>query len=316
MAQGNQAGIGSSSVLPDHGHVAAGDGGQINPETGLNPQPKVDFGDGSDGNVTFPNAVSVIARDMCFDNVIAVAGAQVCLNGFTVKIRGKLSVLAGATVWSQDNVNMAGQPGAAGVGGAGGFAAFVLRRIEACLPSAGGAGGNGGGSGVTPEVGGGILDPVFFNAQTLFEGWLWAGSGGGGGGGLGVAPTQGGVPLRLLGGAKGGAGATAVRTAGNHDKGGGGGGGGGGKIEIWANEVDNAGIISAIGGNGGAGEEVAGGSAGGGGGGGGGAILIFYKTVSGSGLGVRNVGGGAGGGTLNPGAAGVAGYSYAMKIGA
>lgn len=310
-----QVGIYSSYPLAPHTHTAV-DGGQLDPETALNPQPKVDFGDGSDGDVTIA-ANTALTRDMSYNNLTIAAGFYLIPNGFLVKVKGKLTVDAGAVIAIGGAWAGVGEAGAAGIGGAGGPIVFAATRLpEKCSPTAGAKGGDGGGAGVGVGAGGIAPDIDFINAAALFEGRLWAGAGGGGGGGKGAAPTAGGVPLRVLAGAKGGNGKDAVHIAGNHDLGGGGGGGGGGLIEIWTNEIDNGGAISASGGAGGAGQDGGGGNeAGGGGGGGGGAILIFYKIASGAGLGVRTVLGGTVGAGGAGGGGGAAGYSYAMQIG-
>ena len=310
-----QVGIGSGSILRDHGHSASGDGAQLNPETALNPQPKVDFGDGSDGDVTVP-VVLVAARDMTFNNLIINAGAYFQPNGFVIKIKGKLSLVAGTSyIFGQGG---GGGNGAAGVGGtAGGLPYYSgTRYIRTCLPTVGAKGADGGAAGVTVSVGGIAPDIDLINVPLLYEGRLWAGAGGGGGGSIGDGVEVGAAPARVLAGAKGGDGADAQYIGpGNFSKGGGGGGAGGGKIEIWANEIDNNGVIQASGGDGGIGEGDADAQAGGGGGG---AILIFYKKVSGGGLGTRTVSGGAGGasfGGVANGLPGAPGFSYAMKIG-
>lgn len=305
-------------MLGAHDHSNPGQGGQIDPETGLNPQPKVDFGDGSDGDVTVP-VVLVAARDMSFNNLTINAGAYFQPNGFIVKIKGKLTVAGASYIFGQGG---GGGNGAAGVGGTAGMLLYYTgtRYPRTCLPTVGAAGGDGGAAGVNFSVSNVPLDPDLIAAQALYEGRLWAGAGGAGGGAVGNAPTAGGIPARVLAGAKGGRGGDAVYIGpGNKVFGGGGAGAGGGKIEIWVNEIDNNGSITADGGGGGIGEGDAIAQAGGGGGGGGGAVLIFYKTLSGGGLGVRTVAGGAGGASFggaadgNPGAAG---FSYAMKIGA
>ncbi|MCJ7485279.1 MAG: hypothetical protein MUQ25_03805 [Candidatus Aminicenantes bacterium] len=314
-----QGGMASGGVLRDHGHIAGGDGGLLNPETALSPQPEVDFGDGSDGDVTLV-ADLVLTREMSFNNLSINAGGKIYADGFKIKVKGKFTIAVGREVLAISAVSLTGGAGAAGVGGAGGSAAFVTRRPEISLPTAGAAGGNGVGVGVNVSVSNVPLDVDLIAVTLLHEGRLWAGAGGAGGGAVGNAPTAGGVPLRVLAGAKGGRGADGIYVGGgNQLKGGGGGGGGGGLLEIWANEIDNNGIVFALGGNGGSGEGDANAQAGGGGGGGGGAIIIFYKTLSGGGLGVRNVAGGVGGasfGGVADGLPGAAGYSYAMKIGA
>jgi len=321
MAQGYQLGIGSSSVMSDHGHSMAGDGGTLDPETALAPQPKVDFGDGSDGDLITAANIT-LTRDMSYNNLTLSAGFWYRNAGFKIKVKGKLTLAVGSTVWADGGV---GGNGAAGVGGVGGAVEIVGRKPYACLPTPGAAGGNAGAAGVDDWGNKGIAPVVHMahltvDVSLLNEGRLWAGAGGGGGGAVSFAPDNGGTPLAVLAGAKGGDGGDGRLVGGaNHQFAGGGGGGGGGLLEIWANEIDNNTVINASGGAGGAGQGDANAQAGGGGGGGGGAILIFYKTLSGGGLGVRNVAGGVAGGSfggLANGQPGAAGYSYAMKIGA
>lgn len=299
-------------MLGDHTHASSGQGGQLNPNTALNPHPQVDFGDGSDGDHTA--VADLLTRDMSYNNLTVTGFIKV--NRFKIKVKGILRQEIAGQIYAHSG---AGAAGAAGVGGAGAIAGGV-RLAEKCSPTPGAKGADAGVSGAIPSVGGIAPDSYLENVVPgLVEGRLWAGGGGAGGGSVGDGVEAGAAPLRALVGAKGGKGGDAVRMAGNHTKAGGGGGVGGELIEIWANEFDNGGYIHAFGGDGGAGEGDANAQAGGGGGGGGGAILLFYRKLSGAGLGTWGaVDGGAAGASFGGAADGVAGapgYAYAMKIG-
>ena len=307
-----QVGIYATQPPSPHTHGSPSQGGTLDPDIALVPFPKVEFGDGSDGDVVI-NGSTLLTRDMAYNNLSITVDGRLFPHGHLIKVKGKLSIAGAGTIEAEGTP---GHSGAVGLGGAGGDINYYTTRLPyKSLPTGGAPGGNGGGAGSNLGAGGSVPDPVLIGAQALFEGRIWAGCGGAGGGGVGSAPTAGGAPSRILAGAKGGNGATGIWISGVQNKGGGGGGGGGGLIEIWCNEIDNLGDIYAYGAGGGSGEEDANAQAGGGGGGGGGAILIFYKVLSGGGLGARIVTGGAGGGTLNPGLPGAAGYSYAIQIG-
>ena len=312
-----QVGIASGALLKDHGHSMSGDGAQLNPDTALNPKIAPDFGDGSDGDVNIVGNV-LLTRSMSY-NLLVVTNASILYSmGFKVRAKIKLTVDAGGFISA---AGQPGVPGAAGSGGPGGLVNYTGTRLpEASLPTPGAAGGDGGAAGTDFSVSNIPPDPILINVQALHEGRLWSGAGGAGGGAIGNVPVAGGVPVRVLAGAKGGRGADAIYLGpGNRFFGGGGGGAGGGKIDIAAQEIDNNGTITADGGIGGDGEGDAIAQAGGGGGGGGGAIDIKYKTVSGGGLGTRTVAGGLGGGSFGgvaDGNPGTVGYSYAMKIAA
>lgn len=315
MPNAEQVGVVSYAPLALHNHSSDPQGGQLNPELALNPQPKVDFGDGSDGDIVIA-VNTTLTRDMSYHNLTINAGIVLFPNGFKIKVKGKIYTdVGGGIIWTAGGN---GSPGAGGVGGAGGTPAIAGRKSYACLPTIGSAGGNGGGAGVAVAAGGAIPDVELLDTKLLYEGRLWAGAGGSGGGGVGNAPTAGAIPTRVLAGAKGGAGALGIHIGANANYGAGGGGGGGGLIEIWAYEIDNSGVIYAWGGNGGSGQEDANNQAGGGGGGGGGAVLIYYQKVSGAGLNVGNifVNGGTGGGTSNPGLPGDAGFLSTVKVAA
>lgn len=312
----DQVGVKSSSVLSIHSHVNNAEGGLLNPNYALFPQPVVDFGDGSDGDVVIPAGVTVLTRDMSYMNLTVQNGGQLYCAGYTIKVKTKLTLNAGGIIWDTENVLVNGQNGAAGVGGAGGIRSISTKRPYTYLPGDGGAGANGPApAGAATSVGGAGGTATSSTSQ---EGRVWAGGGGGGGGAIGTAPAAGANGVAAIYGAAGRAGGNAQRLGLNHTKAGGGGGAGGSKIEIWTNEIDNNGAINAPGFPGGTGEGDANAQAGGGGGGGGGAILIYYKIASGGGLGVRSVVGGAGGTSFDgaaDGAAGTAGVSFALQIG-
>lgn len=312
-----QIGVKSSVLLGLHNHSSNPQGGQLNPETALFPPVVVDFGDGSDGDVTIAAGVTILARDMSYDNLIIQNGGQLCAAGYTIRVRGKLTINLGGIIWSTSGNLVTGQNGAAGVGGAGGSSAFSTRRGEKFLPTGGGDGADSGVAGLTTSVGG-AGGAAAWGASNLIPVKMFAGAGGGGGGAIGNAPAAGDNALPVILGAGGGTGGNAQRIVGNHTKAGGGGGAGGGLIEIIANEIENNGTINAGGFAGGNGEGDANAQAGGGGGGGGGAVLIYYKTATGAGAGVLVVAGGAGGtsfGGVADGSAGAAGFTYILQVG-
>lgn len=308
-----QVGIQSGGALRDHDHSASGAGGQLNPESALNPQPKVEFGDGADGDFVTVAELH-LTRDMSYNNL--TVNHNVWAAGYKLKVKGKLTVAAGCHIFANDVLDT-GSAGAAGVGGNGAGAAYGTRRISTYLPTAGAKGANGPAPAGIEVSNGGAGGAVALPPSTVIEGRVWVGGGGGGGGAVGTAPAAGAAAGAVKFGAAGGAGGNAVRTAGNHTKGGGGGGAGGGCLEIWAYELENNGTLYAAGGNGGAGEGDVNAEAGGGGGGGGGACLIHYRILTGLGIGAVNVAGGLGGPSFSgaaDGAPGAAGIAIAEQI--
>lgn len=315
-----QVGVYSTFPLLAHDHSNVAGGGQLDPEVALNPYPKTDFGDGSDGDVVVDGAVLALARDMNYNNLSAINVSVIIPNGFKVKVRNKLFIQAGSTLWGKGGSIHAGQPGAAGVGGAGdGITGYTGARLPTHFrPTPGAAGADAPAPAAAGTSNGGVAPAVNVTDPNILQRLdIWAGGGGGGGGAVGTAPAAGGTPLPVFYGAKGGNGGNAQWIAGNHQKAGGGGGAGGGLLEVWAKEFDNSGIVTVAGTAGGAGEGDANAQAGGGGGGGGGAFLLWYRTLSGGGLGTIDVSGGAGGtsfGGAANGKAGANGLFFAMPI--
>lgn len=305
-----QVGILKASATMLHTHTSAAQGGLLNPETALNPFPKVDFGDGADGDVVI-GANTVLTRNMCYKNLTVSTGFYLCPKGFTIRVRGKLKIEAAGAFYDSD-VTTAGVSGVGGAGGSGAAGAWSTEKFYGTIPGAGGAGGNGGGTGSVIGLGPPALAPILSGSLTM-PGLLWGGAGGVGGVGYGAVPTNGTAPAAILFGAKGGDGGDASGT-GNQNLGGGGGGRGGGLILIFAHEIDNGGVINAYGGVGGNGLHTGSAYSGNGGGGGGGAIIIFYRIASGSGLGTRNKNGGAAGTGGHGGTAGVDGINLAFQI--
>lgn len=264
------------------------------------------FGDGSDGDVTI-SGDTTLTNDMNYRNLTIDGGVTLRTAGYSVRVSG--------TLVNNGTISVAGGNGGngstgIGAGGAGGVQAYPGHRYTLGMATAGGDGEGTSGTGTANGTGGtaGASELTVTYAPRI----LRAGGGGGGGGAHGVADSAVKNSAGPLAGARGGAGGAAT-GAGASSRRGAGGGAGGGVIEIWAYTINNAGTITANGGDGGNGVTSTEAS-GNGGGGGGGCIQIFYHAVTGSGLGTRTVAGGAAGTGGNGGAAGSSGTSAATQM--
>ena len=274
------------------------------------------FGDGSDGNVTIGQDVTVtLARPMAYNN-LEIAGGTLNTNGFPVTVKGTLTITdanhtagtppiyapanAGAAVAANQTTagtagaataanflptNTAGVNGGIGKSGVGG-AASASPAVNFPFGGVGGQGGTGGGGSSTDGVtkyNGGTPGAVGAYTNTIT---------------LRTTIPSAMVPILRNaqavtvggGGSGGGGGAGTNSLAGAA---GGGGGAGGRMVAIWANTVNRSSgrttpAIVAHGGAGGSGGSVTvqqtasrGGGSGGGGGGGGLAVLV-YRQLTGS----------------------------------
>lgn len=261
------------------------------------------FGDGSDGNVVVSSGI-VLARDMYYNNLTLIAGANINTLGFRIFVKGILDITAApASAIVRSNGAANGSLGAFnGLGGSGGSGGL-------------GTTASAGESGVTGGAGGTVNGT---NGTTVSNTQCICGTGGasgkGGNGSSTGVPTIG-RPLNLLtftpvprylsnspsiipqtGTQKaitaGQAGSSGSGGGGDGGSGAGGGGSGAGQggIFIFANTVKRgsntaASCIKAPGGNGGNGGTTVTGSKGGGGGGGGGSggwIYLVAGSIIGS----------------------------------
>jgi hypothetical protein len=267
------------------------------------------FGSGIDGDVTI-TGTTTLTRDMYYNDLTITNTGVLIPAGFLIFVKGKLSIAAGGKIQS-DGSN--GEPASGATPGAGGAGAVTV-GLNFYKAGAGGAGATGGSAGTlngSAGTAGGSPSGLYGKTprRTI------AGCGGGGGGNHGNVARAGVSGENSDYGPSAGSGGAGIGSN-SLAYGGGGGGGGGGCIEIYANEIDNAGTISADGGNGGDGIGSSATRSGGGGGGSGGLILIFYGTTSGSGVGTLTATGGVHGGGAwgNAGTDGSDGFSASYQI--
>jgi len=298
--------IGIYATLPPspHTHGNPAQGGQLNPEIALNPQPKTDFGDGSDGDVVIAGTVG-LSKDMQYGNLTVPAGGGVYPHGFVIRVKGKMTIAAGGAILGGGNIGQDGSHEGLGPWAGGGINISAGCRTQ-IKPIAGGGGGDLDAADGVANSAGGVAPAATLPYSALFPLYFINGGGGGGGGSHGTNPTAGIAPVAPLvgpiggnGGAGSGAGADKLYGAG--------GGGGGGYMEIHVNEIDNAGMIYSNGGKGGEGVTVGANKSGNGGGGAGGSVLLHYRLASGAGLGSITAPGGAAGTAGNGGTAGANG---------
>ncbi|SNW62029.1 Collagen-like protein [Orpheovirus IHUMI-LCC2] len=250
------------------------------------------FGDGSDGNLSLGNQIT-LSRDMYYNNLTLVPGGVIFANGYRIFVRGLMSFQGGA-------INAVGRNANGAIGGSG--------------VQAGTLGGSG--SGATPNVlTAGNSDFAAFVSGTTFRG----GNGGGSGDvytNAGTVSTEGTSAVstirnlldvtemrtpngnRFTGGSGGGAG-TSPST--------GGGGGGGGVVLLVAGTVS----VTLVGSfdifaNGGNGSNSA--TGGGGGGGGGGLVVVVSGRRLQSAIRVNVAGGSPGTGPSGNGSGGSSGF--------
>jgi len=303
------------------------------------------FGGGIDGSVGI-STVTVLTRDMYYDDISILAGGRLNTNGFKVYVRGTLDLTkASARGIHRDGSD--GKTGTAAAGGTGGAGAPAVTALAQSVCGGGGAGGAGGrgaddGGAGTPMGSGSAGGTV-----ALANGGQ-AGSGGKGGNGSGGSGADGGAPglisynrpfgrldfilkdvsgaTLITGGAGGGGGGGGVHGISVSSGGGGGAGGAGGGVMLIAartikvSSTTPAACITAAGGNGGNGGVKAGtgsGDGGGGGGGAGGWIVLIYESVSGTtGNAFITTAGGTGGTSPNgiDGSAGINGTIHMFNV--
>lgn len=258
----------------------------------------MNFGNGSDGDVTITTTVT-LARDMFYNNLTINSPGVLDPNGYRVYVRGTLS--GNGTIRRNGNNGTNGGDGlAGGGGGAGGAAAVTLNQGSLNAEVAAGAGGLGGNTTAGAGGGGGTSPNPSYSNVNGANGGTGGTNGGTSGGAEGTggtatrgplynvvttiqdllyyfcSPASGAVafpstqykgPASAAGG--GGGGASSVDST-RRGGGGGGGGGNGGFIWIAAHTVNFTGAIESKGGNGGNGGSTTTAVSGGGGGGGGG----------------------------------------------
>jgi len=270
----------------------------------------VDYGNGSDGNVTLA-VNTILSRDMFYDNLLINAGVNLITKGYRVFVKGTLT--------NNGTITMAGGSGSPGAGAAGGAGGIAQTLGSNPYPDLGiGYNGGNGGAGLLGGGGNGSSGSPSFNAN--LPGVM---GGAGGVGGAGAAQGAGGTagyrmykPFHTLnnqlpsirlspsgfvadaiyGGTGGGGGGGGDGDGAAMGGGAGGGGASGGCVMIFCDTLNNLGTITVAGGVGGAGAPGTGGNANGGSGGaggGGGLLYIVYNTLTA--LGVVTVAGGAGG---------------------
>jgi len=272
------------------------------------------FGDGSDGNVTISSGVTLLTRDMYYNNLTINGTGSLNTNGCKVFVKGILDLTAapvGAINWNGNNggnasgatggsvtantgitlgdqaLGAVGGTGGTGTGTSGGVAPVPLNTMG----GEGSAGGRGGtGSSGSAAAGSAARSAVFNTDFRRFDTLLIAAL---------ILP-QGGV---------GGSGSSSGSGDGtNSGAGGGAGGNGGGVVALYVNAIVTssatpAGAIQANGGNGGNGANatagVTGGGAGGGGGGGGWIYLAYNYRFGPTVTGLLQANGGNGGNAGN-----------------
>lgn len=266
------------------------------------------FGDGSDGDVTLASDVTLV-RDMFYGDLTIPAGFRLNAAGYRVHVRGTLTIEGGAHLSANGNdangwepgveilgSNGFGRVGGPGdptdmTGGSGGVQGFGHD------PGWGGDGGSSGGGVFGANPGGANARSPKYGAPrsalAIAQGYIYPGDSA-----ISIIPG-------FFGGGAGGGGGNATTDFSTYFGQGGGGGGGAPPLWIMAARIDNAGTISANGGDAGDAAAVIGSpDADGGGGGGGGVIGIVYYVGT---LGTVQALGGAGGAGLNAGAAGQSG---------
>lgn len=257
----------------------------------------VDYGDGSDGDVTQASGTVTLSRTMYYNSLTLSGTAILDTNGFKIYCKGTLSISGTASIVRTPNN---GSNGSAQTLGAG-AAAMAQNDMGSGLAGQGGSNGGSNNGGVAGN-----------NAGTA-TGYGAAGGASGQAGSTGTAGAAGTythVPERIIrhdhvyllayknGGQGGAGGAGGAASLLNNGGGGGGGGSGGGVVMIFAQVFNNTSSVGIVckGGNGGNGGNATGGNSnggGGGGGGGGGQIYIVCFTLTAAGT--LTVTGGTGG---------------------
>lgn len=261
------------------------------------------FGDGSDGDVTINGVVRLVSIPM-YNNLTIVSGAELQSNGYPIYVAGTLLLNPYGKITANGLNGLNGTGSISGFSIAGASGAYSYSDLLGVPNSQAG--------GFTVETASGTLNGAGGNGTSaLLNGYpyiLVCGGGGGGGGSHGSVGNAGGNgssngATHLFPGGAGGTATGSISAA----LSGAAGGGPAGVLLIYANEVNNQGILEARGGHGGAGWaftnpktptlQAAGGN---GGGGGGGPIILYYRTLVGNGIGFLNVSGGGWGLTGSP----------------
>ena len=292
----------------------------------------LDYGDGSDGDVTI-SVPTTLTKDMYYNNL--VLNADINTAGYRVFWKGTLTRAGSAKIHNNGSVGGNGGNGSGATGGAAGAAGAALAVGTMPGGVAGVVGGAGAGvtnTGATGSAGANASSQtvtVSTSAGTAGgagastnNGGTFAGGAGGNGASVTATKAQprntvaafnlyefitGTIALMKVGGqCGGGGGGGAVANSGTAAGGGGGGSGSsGGFLFVSGKTIDvtgSANLFEAVGGAGGAGgngvqsaTQGAGGGGGGGAGGAGGVIFLRYSVVTGTGSVNTSVLGGAGG---------------------
>jgi hypothetical protein len=285
-------------------------GGTVSSFAGLSAM----WGDASDGNLTLGAGTTVLARDMCWNNLTVPVGSTLDTAGFRVFVFGTLA--GGGTIGRIANN---GTNGSGVINGSGGGALSAANSLGVGSSN----GGNGGFGGTAGTAGGGATNgPNEYG--TTAGGAGGAGTGAGGAGGTQTVQNVNAGTIRFaewalqarLGGSTslgtigpgGGGGGSSLNS------GGGGGGGGNAYVAVAARNVTFTGTISARGGNGGNGF-AGGGATGGGGGGRGGIVVLVFASGAAPTIDVGGGTGGTGGGGGVNGATGPAGLALTFNLG-
>ena len=281
-----------------------------------------DFGDGSDGTVTFDGSTNVVGfslnsgtktytqeRAVYFEDATLESDVTI-VQGFAlayIHVRGTFDWEGTIRANGVSGVDQTGGTNTTGyLGGNGGDGGTNTNGTDGQTLGAGHATGGGGGSGgASPGTAGGPGSdggPIFNGIRTSAV-WLQ---------GVGISTNlsgSGAVALGLFGGLGGGGGAGAATSGGSWI---GGGGGAGAQVSgVFAFNITGSGTQEAIGGNGGNATNTAGGigEAAGGGGGGGGTCLVVTSTTALDLNITQTIDGGTGGNGISGGSAGVDGGS-------
>ena len=266
----------------------------------------IDFGDGSDGDVTI-SVNTTLSRDMYYDNLTVNAGVTLTSGGF--RIFAKSSATINGIIESNGSNGSGSSGGGAGntatapAGGAGGSGSSSAGSDGSLLSGGfdmGGNGGNGGDSSASGGDGAQTVAWVNMGGEHVLKHWIQSfemagvgyyhhsyimGSGGGGGGG-----------------------------GGDFSNTGGGGGAGGGTVALYSPSITGSGNLNANGGDGADG--VAGHAAGGGGGGGGVIVTVSINDFTATSITTSVVGGtgGSGSGSGQNGVNGTAGRTFHNRL--
>lgn len=281
------------------------------------------FGDGSDGDVTI-SADTILTKDMNYGDLTISSGFNLDVNAYIVRVSGTLTIEATAKLHCNGDAGSNGaqnSPSAAAGGKGGG-----QKQGSTARKAITGIGGNGGSGGSVTSTGtanaagtagaSSSVSELGTGTQSNLPAQLLAGSGGPGGGAHGTTPQQGIIGQSTRWGLSSAAPATsgAGTGTGNVQLSGGAGGGGAGPCIVYAKTIDNAGIISANGGQGGNGVLSGSTRSGNGSGGSGGIVHLIYQSTTGSGVGTLQANAGTAGTGGNGGGSGQVGKTYSEQV--